>query len=263
MGFMKKVLFISAFVLMHLQFQAGVIVIEGSYQGKNLFIQNPFAGSGVGFCVTEVTVNEQLTTDEIQSSSFEIDFEPFRFNLGDKVVVRIKYKDDCKPRVMNSEDLKSTSTFEVTTIKVDENGLKWSTTGESGPVPYHIEEYRWGRWIKVGEVQGKGLAAKTDYTFKIKLHSGIHKFRVGQTVEGSKPRYSLSAEFKSNLPEVSFYPIKVTKDINFSAETQFEVYDEYGTMVKSGQGTSVDVGALAKGIYYLNFDSKTDKFIKK
>ena len=260
---MKKVLFISAFVLMHLQFQAGVIVIEGSYQGKNLYVQNPFAGSGVGFCVTEVQVNDQLTTDEIQSSAFEIDFEPFQFKAGDKVVVKIKYKDDCKPKIVNEDDLKSKSTFETVGIKVDENGLKWSTTNESGAVTFNIEEYRWNRWMKVGEVSGKGLTSKTDYSFKIKLHSGIHKYRVNQTIEGSKPRYSPVAEFKSNLPEVSFYPIKVTKDINFSVETQFEIYDEYGTMIKSGQGLSVDVGMLTKGIYYLNFDSKTDKFIKK
>jgi hypothetical protein len=44
---------------------AGVIVLEGNYQGKNLFIQNPFSEAGVGFCVFEVTVNDQIATDEI------------------------------------------------------------------------------------------------------------------------------------------------------------------------------------------------------
>ena len=41
---------------------AGVIVLEGQYQGKNLFVQNPFSEAGVGFCVFEVTVNEQIAT---------------------------------------------------------------------------------------------------------------------------------------------------------------------------------------------------------
>ena len=53
---------------------AGVIVLEGNYQGKNIYVQNPFASSGVGFCVYEVTINDQTTTDEINSSAFEIDF---------------------------------------------------------------------------------------------------------------------------------------------------------------------------------------------
>ena len=37
--------------------QGGVIILEGNYQGKNLYIQNPFGSGGVGFCVTEVKVN--------------------------------------------------------------------------------------------------------------------------------------------------------------------------------------------------------------
>jgi len=41
------------------------IVHEGHYQGKNLYVQNPFAGSGVGFCVIKVTVNGDVTTDQI------------------------------------------------------------------------------------------------------------------------------------------------------------------------------------------------------
>ena len=49
---------------------AGTIVLEGHYQGKNLFIQNPFSEAGVGFCVYEVTVNDQIATDEINSSAF-------------------------------------------------------------------------------------------------------------------------------------------------------------------------------------------------
>ena len=69
--------------------QGGVIVIEGNYQGKNLYVQNPFASGGVGFCVTEVYVNGNLTTDETQSSAFEIDFKPHKLTIGDKVEIKI------------------------------------------------------------------------------------------------------------------------------------------------------------------------------
>ena len=41
----------------------GVIILEGNYQGKNLYIQNPFGSNGVGFCVSEVKVNGNITTD--------------------------------------------------------------------------------------------------------------------------------------------------------------------------------------------------------
>ena len=35
------------------------IIHEGHYQGKNLYVQNPFADAGIGFCVIKVTVNGQ------------------------------------------------------------------------------------------------------------------------------------------------------------------------------------------------------------
>jgi hypothetical protein len=52
---MKKiVLLIQAFLSIALISSAGNIILEGNYQGKNLYIQNPFAGSGGGFCVQKV-----------------------------------------------------------------------------------------------------------------------------------------------------------------------------------------------------------------
>src|SRR3954471_6660023 len=86
--------------------QSNVIVLEGNYQGKNLYVQNPFGSGGVGFCVTEVKVNGNITTDEIPSSAFEIDMKPHKLNIGDKVEVKIFHKEDCKPKVLNPEVLK-------------------------------------------------------------------------------------------------------------------------------------------------------------
>ena len=80
----------------------GVIILEGNYQGKNLYIQNPFGSNGVGFCVSEVKVNGNITTDEINSSAFEIDMKPHKLNIGDKVEIKIFHKEDCKPKVLNA-----------------------------------------------------------------------------------------------------------------------------------------------------------------
>ena len=102
--------------------QGGVIIIEGNYQGKNLYVQNPFASGGVGFCVTEVYVNGNLTTDETQSSAFEIDFKPHKLTIGDKVEIKIKHKEDCRPKVLNPEVLKPKSTYEVTAMSVSADG---------------------------------------------------------------------------------------------------------------------------------------------
>ncbi len=243
---------------------AGTIILEGNYQGKNLYVQNPFAGSGVGFCTFEVRVNGDVTTDEINSSAFEIDFTPFQLEIGAKVEVIIKHKDDCRPKVLNPEVLKPKSTFEVISIAVNKEGtLEWKTKGETGKLPYIVEQFRWNKWIKVGEIEGKGEAGENSYNFNITPHSGENQFRVKQIDYTGKPRYSQSARYRSMQPEITFNPIKATKDIFFTAETMFEIYDSYGNIVKKGFADKVDVSNLNKGVYYLNYDNKTEKFIKK
>lgn len=261
---MRKLITTSLFTLLVVLANAGVIVLEGNYQGKNLYVQNPFAGSGVGFCVFEVTINGEVTTDEINSSAFEIDFTAFQLKLGDAVVVKLKHKDDCRPKVLNPEVLKPKSTFECANIEVNKEGsLTWTTTGETGKLTFVVEQFRWNKWIKVGEVEGKGTPESNSYDFNVTLHHGQNQFRVKQVDYSNKPRYSPSAKVMSVVAEVTFSPIKASKDITFSNETLFEVYDQYGNIVKKGFGTTIDVTNLEKGIYYLNYDNKMEQFIKK
>ncbi|HVA98854.1 MAG TPA: hypothetical protein VNG53_08165 [Bacteroidia bacterium] len=243
---------------------AGVIVLEGNYQGKNLYVQNPFASSGVGFCVTEVTVNDQVTTDEIASSAFEIDFANLQLKIGDKVVVKIKHKDDCMPKVLNEEVLKPKSTFNVVSMSVDKSGLlKWSTTGETGKLTYTVEQFRWNKWVPVGEVDGIGTSGTNQYSFKITPHSGKNKFRIKQVDYTGQPRVSQPVEYQSNIPVVTFTPEKVSKMIEFSDATMYEIYDQYGNIVKKGFGKEIDATNMPKGVYYLNYDDKMGNFIKK
>ncbi|GAB4377547.1 MAG: hypothetical protein Kow0075_06220 [Salibacteraceae bacterium] len=246
---------------------AGTIVLEGNYQGKNLYVKNPFGGSGVGFCVYEVTVNGSVTTDEWNSSAFEIDLSVHNLELGDEVVVVIKHRDDCGgvPKVLNPEVLNPKSTFKTQSISVTPDGtLKWSTTDEAGVLTFIIEQYRWNKWVYVGEVEGKGRTGKVnEYSFKITPHSGENKFRVKQVDYTGIPRYSPVATFQSNDPPVTFSPTKVEDKIEFSRETMYEIYDIHGNIVKKGFAKQVDVSNLKKGLYYLNYDNSTSEFMKK
>jgi hypothetical protein len=262
---MKKTFFAFVFVLfIATSTHAGVIVLDGHYQGKNLYVQNPFAGSGVGFCTFEVTINGDVTTDEINSSAFEIDFSNYKLKVGDAITVKIKHKDDCKPRVLNPEVLKPKSTFETASIAVDKEGkVSWVTKKESGKLTFIIEQYRWNKWVKVGEVEGNGTTAENTYSFKVTLHSGENKVRVKQVDYSGKPRYSPAATTVSTVSEVTFEPLKVKESISFSNETLFEVYDQYGNIVKKGYGATLDATTLKKGNYYLSYDNKTEQFSKK
>ena len=252
--------------------QGGVIILEGNYQGKNLYVQNPFQSGGVGFCVNEVKVNGNITTDEVTSSAFEIDLKPHKLNIGDKVEIKIFHKEDCKPKVLNPEVLKPKSTFEVVSMTLDKEGtVKWTTKSETGKLTFAIEQFRWNKWVKVGEADGVGTPTSNDYSFKVVPHSGKNQIRVRQTDYSGQPRLSKPVEVMTDVPEIEYAPIKASKDINFflkgksdkAFETMYEIYDQYGNIVKKGFGSKVDVSNLPKGGYFLNYDNKMGEFVKK
>ena len=263
---MKKILSILFFLVFYVNSVfAAEIKVEGIFQGENLFVMNPFASTGVGFCVYEVTVNGEITTDEINSSAFEVDLSVFNLKIGQKVSVIIKHKDGCKPKVLNPEVLKPKSTYKVVNISVDRKTkkLKWTTTGEKGSLPYIVEQYKWKKWIKVATVQGKGTSGTHNYSVSVLPTSGNNRFRIKQLDYSRKPRYSPEATYRSLDPSITFSPSKPKNEIKFSAVTSYEIYDFYGRLIKKGKGNKVDISKLKKGDYFLNFDNEMGRFSKK
>jgi hypothetical protein len=243
---------------------SGTIVIEGMYQNKNLYIQNSQSAGGVGFCAYEVLINGQVTTDEILSNTFEIDFSALPIEPGAKVVVEIKHKSDCAPKVLNPDVLKPQPTFEMVEIKVDINGLlNFTTINEQESIPFIIEQYRWNKWIKIAEIQGKGKKkGVNNYVFQTIPHSGENKFRVKQVGFGGAEKRSESVTFKSKSGEVSYDINRESALVSFTRETLFEVYNMYGNVVKYGYGKELNVQNLPKGSYYLCYDNLVKEFTK-
>jgi hypothetical protein len=241
---------------------AGSIVVEGKYQDKNLYIQNGYSGNGVGFCTYEIIINGKVSTDEVNSSAFEIDFTAFQIKPGTPVTVEIRHKDDCSPKVLNPEALKPKATFEVVNIAIDKNGLlTWSTKKEMGSLPYVVEQFRWNKWIPVGEVKGGGSMDNNTYSFQTTAHSGENKFRVKQVGFGGVSKTSESVSFVSTVGQPTY--TKNTTNIQFSGETLYEVFDVYGNVVKRGFGNQLDIATLSKGDYYLCYDNIMADFKKK
>lgn len=245
-------------------FASGEIVLKGVYQGKNVYVMNPFASSGVGFCVFEVRVNGQMTTDEINSSAFEIDLTVFQFSKGDKLIISIKHKDGCLPKVINPEVLKPQSTYVASAMKVSREGmLTWTTTNESGSLPFIVEQFRWNKWVKVASVNGKGASGTNKYSVKVHPHDGNNRFRIKQIDYTRKPNYSKEIRFRSMDMPVTYSPAKPSTEIVFSRETMYEIYDYYGNLVVKGIAAKIDISSLAKGDYFLNYGTKTETFKKK
>lgn len=249
------------------------MVVEGTFQGQNLYVQNPFAASGVGFCVINVTVNGQQSVDEINSSAFEIDFSSYQLVKGAAVKVVIEYKDGCMPNVLNKDVLRPTSTYVITSMNVTPEGLfTFSTTNESGKLPFVIEQYRWNKWIKVGTIKGKGTSGKNEYSIKLKPHSGKNTFRIKQIDHSKTPRYSPEKRLiRSAIKEVFLANKDITKvdgsllfadDSGKEVSTLYEMYNTTGLLVKKGFGSKVDLSDLDKGDYFVQYDNKVSQ-IKK
>lgn len=243
------------------------VEIKGIYRGENLYVLNPFALGGVGFCVYEVTVNGQTTTDEVNSNAFEVDLSVFGLKHSDPVHVVLFHRFGCEPKFLNPEVLEAKSTYNLESISVSSKGyLTWTTTGEKGSLPFIVEQYRWNKWMRIGTVQGKGAEGRNTYYKSVDFHSGTNKFRVKQVDYTKKANISKSAEYRNLAPSVSFTPGnggKTRDKLVFSAETNYEIYNHYGTLIKRGKAKTVDVSGLDDGNYFLNYDNSTASFVKR
>lgn len=261
---MKKLVLIFLFIISVFKGSASILILEGKFHRENIFVQNFFGENGVGFCATEIKVNGKITTDEVNSSAFEIDFTALNILPGQKVIIEISHKSNCTPVVLNPEVLKPRATFEVVSMNINSAGiLKWTTKNETGALPYIIEQFKWNKWVFVGEVQGIGSPDSHDYSFQISTHSGENKFRVKQVGLSITPKVSSAVIINSMTDKPSFMLTKDHKFIQYTNETAFEVYDAYGSIVKRGFGKQTTIDNLRKGKYYLCYDNQVVEFDKK
>jgi len=259
---MRKFIFVLILMVSGSLCSADEIVLSGVYQGSNIYVMNPFAPVGEGFCVTEVTVNGTASNSEINSSAFEIDLLSLGLKKGDAVKIVIKHQAGCEPKIINPEVLKAQSTFNVTSIKIDKGQLKFVTTGEGGSLPFIVEQFRWNKWIKVATIDGKGTPTTNTYFADVNLHAGYNRFRVKQIDYTRRPRYSKELKYRAMVAEVTYSFTKPYNEIKFSAETMYEVYNSKGAIISRGVGTEINVSSLSAGEYYLNYDTKTETFKK-
>lgn len=260
----SKLLFLSL-LIPFISFAGQVIVLEGNYQMRNIYVSNKILPSGVGYCITNVLVNGEVSTDEINSEAFEIDLSLFNFSIGDPVTVEIHFRDNCQPDIINPLALKPQATFK--TDKIDLNGdiLSWSASNETGALPFRVQQFKWNKWVTLGEVEGKGTSGPNSYKFKVNAITGKNRFRVIQKSGDGRTKVSPEVVYNSNEPQVVFEYEKKQDQVVFSRETSFEVYDAYGRIIKRGYDKSIDVTDLKKGrdkVYYINYDNTFAEFSK-
>lgn len=242
---------------------AEVIIISGVYQGKDLYVKNPMTADGSGYCVFEVLVNGQVTADQLNSASFAVDLATWKLNPGDALEIVLRCKENCEVKILNPEVIYPNSTFEITSLTVSPTGgMEWTTEKESVPLAFVIEQFRWNKWIKVGEIKGQGKPETCRYNFPVNLHSGLNTFRIYQ-MDYKGQHTSDEYKIESTTPEIKIKSLKISNAIEFSAITDYEVVSEFGTLITSGRGPSIDASKFFKGKYYVSYDNKVGAIVEK
>lgn len=240
---------------------AGVLTLQGVYQGKNLYVQNPFTGNMKDFCTNEVFVNDKLVLNSVQSSAFEIDLS--FLSMNDPVTIKIAHKDDCKPKILNPQVIKATSSFTFQALNIDSELVSWVTKGEKPKGRFFLEQFKNNAWTTVREMSGKENPIINNYAEKGSHHSGLNKYRIKYLQNDGQVFYSQVAEFMSDLKPIEMYPKRVTDKIYLSREADYEILDQYGNVISKGTKKEIDLLKASTGVYYLNVDNQTIKFFKK
>ena len=265
---MIRLAFICLFPSLISYSQSANLSIDGYYQGMNLYVSNPYQSDGFGFCVSKVLVNGNILPATIQNEHFQIDLSLFGLAKGEELFVELEHYEGCTPRFVNPEILLPKSTFSIVSLSATSNGsINWSTQNENGRLPFHIEQFKWGRWISVGEIQGNGKPTINKYLLTIIPHSGYNKVRIMQLDNTGQKRISKEVGFTSSVKKVIKTPAKVKDFIYFSSDgvpvkTKYELYDAFANILIKGYGSQVNCKNLLNGIYFINFDNSSEKFIK-
>lgn len=173
------------------------ISLTGTYQGKNIFVQNPFLLEAKEYCTNEVYVNNKLVLSHPRLSAFEIDLSSF--SLNSQIEIKIVYKDECGPKIVNPSALKFDTGFKFLICQATESELKWITEKESLSGIYTIERFDDGTWNAIAEINSKGNSINNFYKLPANHKDGVNIYRIKFTQPEGVTLYSKEIEFNAAL----------------------------------------------------------------
>lgn len=258
----KSGLFLSFLFLSFFAVSQQDMVLEGNYWGKNLYIFNPIE-NGIS-SIKKITVNNMVLDTVFNSNSYVVDLTKMNLATGQSIIISIQHQLNTLPIVTNLEAIAPGKDFTIESFKYNkkDNSIAWSIRDLEKGKLYDIEHYLWGKWHKVKEI---GLTDTVSQTSFIPVYnSGLNLFRIKQWEKKSKnTAYTKSIKVRPGTKEVFIVNLKTSKILEFTEETLFEIVDSKGKVFKTGKGKEVDFSSYPKGTYFINYDNKTEQFIKK
>ena len=123
-----------------------------------------------------------------------------------------------------------------------------------------MEKFENNNWRNLRTVNAQNAVG---YAIEAKHTAGVNKYRIKYAENNGKSLYTQPIDFTATAESVRFFPKNVTNKIYFTSETTYEILDLKGTSIKKGKAKEIDASSIRRGVYYLNFDGKTERFLKK
>jgi hypothetical protein len=249
------------FLLLSWAGQAQQLTLNGVYRGRNLYIQNPFNNKNKSFCVQSVSINGKTVISSPNSSALTVNLS--RFSLNDSLSLIIFHYADCKPKILNPRVVESGDGFSIIQPAADNASVSWITTGEQDKKAYfELEKMFLDGWNTIEKIEAKGDIDNNQYSIGAVHYAGSNEFRI-HYISNSMSVYSENFEFYSASDPISFYPIdEVDEIISLSKETDYEIKNFEGRVVKKGKALDIFVEDLKPGEYILIIENREEVFFK-
>jgi hypothetical protein len=235
------------------------------FAGKNLFIAWKDAYDRAKRKDFRLTINGKDSVFKWPGDTIVVDFSGMGIKTGDSLNL-ILDPGAFGAFIVNKDDFPLACRYIIDTIITNTTGpgLLLKIKEENGPVKYILEQFRWNHWVKISSLESVGDNKRSTYYFNLDgiLHPGENKFRI-KTFGYNEAIFSYPVTLSdSSLFEPGFtWSGLRNRPLVFKRPTLFEVYDAYGTIVKTGNSDKVFVTKLPRGMYYLNYENKMTEFI--
>lgn len=237
------------------------IKLTGVYQGKNIYVQNPLKADQSGYCTQAVFVNGTKVLGSPRASSYEINLSKYAINTP--IEIRIVHSSGCKPKVINKSVIDVKTNFKFISFTVDDKNLNFTVEGESNNSVYYVEQYVNNNWTNLKVLTAQARQNTNSYSVPVSHSTGKNTYRIKHQEKSGQIIYSQTISYSSVQGMVKFYPRNVSNKIYFTANVSYEIANSQKQILKKGKGKEVDLSALQRGVYYVSFDNRTEKFLKK
>lgn len=162
----------------------------------------------------------------------------------------------------SGSDSDNSREFNYAEVNLTQEGLlTWVTVFEKDPLPFHVEQYAYNKWMKVGMIYGEGRGDSTYYEYRVGavLNSGNNTFRIRRETGEVIDTYSQKVNLITNWKRVYHFADKSNDRILLSRRGYYYVYDEIGMLCRKGYGSIISTKGLLKGKYFLCYDDQVEK----